>query len=402
MRIVSAVWYWRFNFLTAGETTGASGTGGNLNLTAGQGTRSGGDVFLTGGVKATSSANFESGSVTIKTGALTGTGDIGSITIETEGANTPGSDNTAAGGIFLTTGDGGTRNADGGHLTISLGDINTTGASFTAGSFILTTGDDVASSASGSGGKFTITLGSTVAGTGGAFGLTAGPGGMTGAGGGFTLTLGAGGSTSGNAGNFFITPAAAPVAGTGSSVTITAGLGGTVSGDAGRITLTAQEATGSGTPGLVRVESNARSALLVEGEFQVKTDKGQYAGSYIGTRTNNATTTDVTLTRIHTLAIMATNNRTATVRCTVKGNSTASNDAIVRFIEIEYYRNNAGAISILQTRYNTQTFTGASAATWTTAISVSGNDIFIQVTGANGITVNWTVQSEVQIGGMAA
>ena len=256
------------------QSTSQSPRGGNVNITGGNtfntsGASVGGQVNITGGVP-----NFGgvSGSINLATVAGTANSAIsGSINLTT--ATPFGTAN--AGAINLTTGNGGSAGGN--------------ASPWNGGAFVFKTGsgasNTAASSTSGAGGAYGITLGAG----GTASGATAATGG---AGGNFTLTGASGGGATGTGTN---------IAGVGSSVTLTSGAGGAASGGtsntggaAGSITLqigaAGTGATANGAGGFVNFSNSTQTMAAFASTGQLAWNTGLGAITQILGPTDQALT----------------------------------------------------------------------------------------------------------------
>ena len=227
-------------FLNAGDGGASSGTGGIIEIAGGSG-------GLTDGY---------GGYITLNGGPGNGSG-FGNDVILNGGA---GGSTGGGGSIDLTAGPGGTTSGAGGDVTILGGSAPTTGS---GGDITITGGN--ASGASGFGGDFIGTAGNGAGTTigGGAY-LNGGNGGATGQGGPVVITAGDGGSTSGKGGRVDIF-AGTPTSGDGGSIIIQADNGFGTNKNGGSINLTTGSPTGSGGGGVIQIERNgSNSGLSVE------------------------------------------------------------------------------------------------------------------------------------------
>lgn len=241
------------NLIVVATTTAAT-AGGALTIAAGMGATSG-----TGGALA---ANGGAGDTTGTGGAAALTGGAGGSASGTGGAASivggVGTAGNAVGGAALATGGAGNGSGAGGAFSAAGGLAGATGvggaASVTAGAGGATSGAGGASSLVGGAATASNSAGGAVAATGGAGSgssaggaatVTGGVGGATGAGGAVTVSGGAGGGTSG----------------TGGAMLIKAGAGSAGNASGGNTTIRAGLKNGSGANGNVVIGDSATAAL---------------------------------------------------------------------------------------------------------------------------------------------
>lgn len=257
------------NFSTSlGDLTLSTGTGsgGAVNVTAGnEAAAAGNNVNINGG-NGTAGGNF-GGSINITSGSgdPAAASQSGQITLSTP----PASDNLGSfsGTIVIQTGDGGPfTGGSSGFIRLTTGDCFD--PSVQAGEILLRAGDGMSPGGGSIGGSITLSAGDSQAtGEGGVMGdinLTAGNNSGTDPAGDVRILTGSNTSAGGVGGLFSVTIGSSIGAGAGSNITLTAGAAGATGATGGNITMVTGSAAG-GDAGYVHVDTtNDEDEHLVE------------------------------------------------------------------------------------------------------------------------------------------
>lgn len=347
--------------LNSGQTVG------NLVLQAGSNTGSGhpGDLFLYG----SDSTGQNAGEIRLVGGDATGFGDFGGHIYLTTGAST----NYYTGYIYLQTAaqTSGTRSS--GSITITVGDTfgNFTGAP--AGTLTLqgsnhtgTTGDAAAGSIIANAGDCASNVNATY---GKAGDFIAAAGDQTGTGTALPgdIKLSAGSKTAGNA--------------TGGHVYLYAGNGYGTGAGGNIYALTGQK--GTGQDGWFEVRNRASAD-----------DKGWRVTEFDKYQTT--TNSPVTVLTVGSLTVNGT-NLAVDVYVTGMGDTSTTEVASARKIQT-FYRD-AGTVTAITAHLDNNQFVGSGSA-MTVSLTISGNNVLLQVTGQSGVTVNWSGIVKVKKGGI--
>jgi hypothetical protein len=255
-----------------GDTSGNTArNGGNVVILGGEG-RDSGDITIrtqTAGQGGTESRG--SGSINIRTGVAY-EGDTGSITIQT-GQVLGSGEGGEIGEIHIESGRGGnSTNNDGGYIEVRAGGADViAGSTSDGGSILLIAGSCSAAGASGNPGNITVEGGTT--------------------------TIDAGGQKAGTA---FIVGGIGPTqTAVGGDVDIKSGVGGLTSGDAGDIILRPGAAAGSGSAGAINIIQTAAPGVTTDKLYNVAgaltwdgtnltTDLGEFTVANLPSASSNA------------------------------------------------------------------------------------------------------------------
>ncbi len=379
------------------EGTGNSaGTGGLLTVKGGPCTQTngqGGELILQGGIRgsggigggvqvlgAESAGANTGGPVTITTGrggSSAGTGPSGALTVQT---GVGGATSGASGNITIQTGT--TTSGNTGSLTVAT--ANSTGTTSSAGDIAITAGNS----------------GGTGSQEGGDINITAGQGGSTGGGGDLTLTAGGGGSTSGVGGLLNLTSGGSGGGNSAGGDILLLAQDGAGTGTGGSITATAGNSA-TGLPGVFTLRAKApaaTTAVLRNGAITIHTQDPSFANADWCHRTAGLQTTTSTTTRMATIQGPTVDGQNTKVRVWVTGQSSAA--TLSRIIE-QTFRRQGGTVVAL-TAHTNSTQSNGTVTGWAVALTISGDTIQANVTGAASTTINWQGEIEYQRGGMTA
>jgi hypothetical protein len=134
----------------------------------------------------------------------------------------------------------------------------------------------------------------------------------------------------------------------------------------------------------------SRGGFKFTGEFFLKTHVA-YTGSEYFIKTNGVDTTDATLTTLFAIPVTALTNNLVTVKIQARRDTGLDRAAFER--KAMYYREGAGAV--LSTKVHT-IFTDKTDSAYDVTLSVSGNNLLIQVKGKVGHNLSWTGVIEYQ------
>lgn len=134
----------------------------------------------------------------------------------------------------------------------------------------------------------------------------------------------------------------------------------------------------------------ARGGFLFTGEFYLKTHVG-YTDSEFLMLTAGVDTTDATLTPLFVIPVTDLTNNLITVRIVARRDTGADRAAFER--KAMFYREGAGAV--LSTKVHT-IFTDKSQGGYDVSLSVSGNNLLVQVKGLIGHNISWVGVAEYQ------
>lgn len=147
--------------------------------------------------------------------------------------------------------------------------------------------------------------------------------------------------------------------------------------------------------------SNGVSPTVVEAEFKVGTQSSEFTGSELRRRTRGTQTTDATIKTLMTLHTLDTNSRHVKISVDVSGQDTTNGIMSDRIVQT-FYRDNAGVIlAVAPNVASAKKFFNAGAV-FSIALTISGDDILLRVTGAIATVVEWMAHTSVQEGGMSA
>lgn len=401
--------------LTGGAKGSVGGAAGSITITGGS--KSGSYSGAVGGVAiktGTGGTNASGAELRIEVQALTTGTTVGDLVLQggtNDGSGHPGDirilggDSTGqnAGEIVLTAGDA-TGSGEGGHIRLTSG----SSANYYTGSIYITT----PAQTSGSRGTGSITL--TVGDTYGNYGNAAGT--LTLQGSNHTNTLGSGDAGSiacyagdnasndsaGNAyGGDFI-GAAGDQTGSGTAVPGSVKLSGgsKTAGNAtgGHVYLYGGNGFGSGNGGNVLALTGDPGGSGQNGYFEVRTR---------GTATNNGwrvtefdafVTTVNTAQTVLTIGTLTANGENLAVDVFVQGQGTASTTEAASARKIVTFYRDGGTVSAMTYHLDDNQFVGSGTA-MTVTLTISGNNVLLQVTGQTGVTVNWSGIIKVKKGG---
>jgi len=333
--------------ITAGDTDGASGAGGDVSLVGGSPTSGdGGNIHLS----AAKGVGGTDGSVVVTQHVLRG-GDVtkrfqilgGTQAIVTGDSSGPsvyikGQDGTGTAGAFITVGNG----------ISGAGSLNARG------------GDGIF----GSGGS------------GGSASLVGGAGDGVGDGAQVGIFAGGGGSSGGDGGFAFISGGLASATG---------------SANGGGIVLTARPGIGTGDGGLISLIAGDGGATGDPASIEMRTDG---ATDPLETRTIEVTTTTAAIND-YTLATLSSGGEFVTVEVLFMAQIQGSPflDTYSRKICTAFYME--AAVTEI-TRHIDSTVVTGSASSWLGNIVASGSDIVLRIIGPSSGTVNWSATVEVK------